>query len=56
MWKDITDNGIIAEVFKAILGKLASRREAGCLDDAKMPEVDELLCLFEMWQKISKIL
>ena len=56
MWKDITDNGIIAEVFKAILGKLASRREAGCLYDAKMPEVDELLCLFEMWQKISKIL
>ena len=46
--KDITDNGIIAELFKAILGKIALRREAGCLDDAKMPEVDEFLCLFEM--------
>ena len=44
--KDITDNGIIADLFKAILGKIALRRKPGCLDNSKMPEVDEFLCLF----------
>ena len=40
--KEITSDGVIPDLLRAILGSLALR-ESSCLKDGQMPEVDEFL-------------